>query len=155
MENEEKLSMKQGKKHLIKNYKIDLLKGKIIELIIIGGVLFYFFAIDSEDNVILIGSITLLFSAIRDIRTKIILGIESNSKEFTIFYYSLFKGEKTLQVRYEDLVDVDYKNDLKIKYKEYPGKAIQNFKINAEPWNNLYEQIKRFKLYSQDYKNKY
>ncbi|MDP2686835.1 MAG: hypothetical protein Q8O62_06410 [Aequorivita sp.] len=83
-------------------------------------------------------------------RNKILLEIDLNDKIVIIRSYSILNGKKELNLKIDDIIEIDFFRGLFIKYKNHNEKTAQSFEINAEPWNSLYGQIRQLKLSVQE-----
>ncbi|RXR30683.1 hypothetical protein EQG68_11550 [Flavobacterium piscinae] len=81
---------------------------------------------------------------------KILLEIHIDVKKVMLKSYSIFGGRKELNLDINEIVELDFYRGFVIKYKTSLGKKTETFHLNAEPWNNLYGQIKNLKLAVQD-----
>lgn len=139
--------------HLIKNLKISLFWG-LLGNFIIGGLIIYF--INSlkpiEWYAWLIYLIYPTYLMIKE--KKILLGIEINGNEISIKSYSIFGGKKELNLNINEIIELDFFRGFVVKYKNSLGKNTETFQINAEPWNNVYGQIKNLKLAIQELRPK-
>ncbi|SFZ95235.1 hypothetical protein SAMN05428642_1185 [Flaviramulus basaltis] len=135
--------------HLIKNLKISLF-WSLLGNFIIGGLIIYF--INSlkpiEWYAWLIYLIYPTYLMIKE--KKILLGIEINGNEISIKSYSIFGGKKELNLNINEIIELDFFRGFVVKYKNSLGKNTETFQINAEPWNNVYGQIKNLKLAIQE-----
>lgn len=84
----------------------------------------------------------------------ILLEINRKDQDFKIISYSIFKRKKELILNSKDIIKVDSHDDLRIRYKSNVGKDSIILKITAEPWNNLFGQIKSLKLAEQENRKK-
>ncbi|XMO86514.1 hypothetical protein AAFN75_17150 [Algibacter sp. AS12] len=138
--------------HLIKNLKLKVFWNLFWNILIFSGVLYLINSNTDMDMdwysipLILFFSIFYLFKD-----NKIILEILQNHDEITIISYSIIKGRKKLILNINEIIKLDFYKGFVIKYKNSSIKTTETFQINAEPWNNIYEQIKRLKLKVQDF----
>ena len=68
--------------------------------------------------------------------------------------YSIFGGRNELNLNMEDIIELDFYRGFVVKYKNSLGKNTETFHLNAEPWNNVYGQIKKLKLAVQELEQK-
>ncbi|MDG5493019.1 hypothetical protein [Psychroserpens sp. SPM9] len=131
--------------HLIKNLKLSLF-WSLIGNFIIGGLLLYFINTFKpiEWYAWLIYLVYPTYLMVRE--KKILLEIVINRDDINIKSYSLFGGKKELSLNINEIIELDFFRGFVIKYKNALGKNTETFQINAEPWNNLYGQIKDLKL---------
>jgi hypothetical protein len=132
--------------HLIKNFRNSIILNYIIALFIFGAI-YYFFKTDSIPAAL---GFLIVFAYNLFKRTKVLLEIKLNDKIVIITHYSIFSGKKELNLKIDDIIEMDYFIGLLIKYKTNNEIATQSFEINAEPWNSLFGQIKELKLSVQE-----
>ncbi|WP_299677575.1 hypothetical protein [uncultured Dokdonia sp.] len=135
--------------HLIKNCKIDFLLRFLASLFLVSLLILLFNKIKpTEWYIWLLYLIYPVYSTFNE--EKIILEVLMNDENVTIKSYSILKGKKEVTIAIKDIIKIDFFNGFSIKYKNTVGKTKDIFKINAEPWNTLYTQIKTLKLAHQD-----
>ncbi|WP_343913806.1 hypothetical protein [Aquimarina litoralis] len=108
----------------------------------------------NSNNWIEWGAYLLIFGYWGIKENHILLEINKIDQGFVIISYSIFKGKKELFLNSNDILKVDSYDDLRIRYKSNIGKDSLTLKITAEPWNNLFGQIKSLKLVEQENKQK-
>jgi uncharacterized protein YvpB len=132
--------------HLIKNHKYSTIKGFVI-MLISYAVLVYFF--DIEKYLLIFMAIFIGYSMFKT--KKILLEIILNQNSILLHTYSIINGKKEICINLEQIIEIDFDDNLIISYKDEYGKSIETFEINAEPWNNLYSRIKELKLKHQEF----
>ncbi len=141
--------------HLIKNLWISLVKNIVANLVLF---VIIFYVLKSNTDVlnsnswIEWGAYLLIFGYWGIKENHILLEINEKDQGFAVLSYSIFKGKKELILNSKDILKVDSYNDLRIRYKNNVGKNSLILKITAEPWNNLFGQIKSLKLVEQQNK---
>ncbi|GAA0728507.1 hypothetical protein GCM10009430_37740 [Aquimarina litoralis] len=143
--------------HLIKNLWISLVKNIVANLVLLL-IIFYTLKSNTDflnsNNWIEWGAYLLIFGYWGIKENHILLEINKIDQGFVIISYSIFKGKKELFLNSNDILKVDSYDDLRIRYKSNIGKDSLTLKITAEPWNNLFGQIKSLKLVEQENKQK-
>jgi hypothetical protein len=135
--------------HLIKNLKISLFWSLLGNFIISGLIIYFINTFKPIEWYAWL--IYLLYPTYLMIKEKkILLEIRINRDEISIESYSLFGGKKELSLNINEIIELDFFRGFVIKYKNSLGKNTETFQINAEPWNNLYGQIKNLKLAVQE-----
>jgi hypothetical protein len=135
--------------HLIKNLKISLF-WSLLGNFIFGGLIIYFINTlkPIEWYAWLIYFIYPTYLMIKE--KKILLEIRINGNQISIKSYSIFGGKKELNLNINEIIELDFFRGFVIKYNSSLGKNTETFQINAEPWNNIYGQIKNLKLAVQE-----
>ena len=132
--------------HLISNCK----KRTILNLfftLLIGITYYYFF--QPIEWAILIFAVTA--GVYNSLRRSILLGIVVDQQDITIENYNFLKGKKKFKPTQDELLGLDfYGNDISLKYKRGNVSLTKTYQITAEPWNDLYGQIKKLKLKIQE-----
>ncbi|WP_165148672.1 hypothetical protein [Aequorivita sp. KMM 9714] len=81
---------------------------------------------------------------------KLLLEIDVNGNQISLISYSILGGKKELNLKTSEIIELDHFKGFVVKYKNSFGKKTETFQINAEPWNNIYGQIKILKLAVQE-----
>lgn len=141
--------------HLIKNFKISLLLSWIRTIVFLGAILYFTTLLESVEPTEwydwFLWSLFLIFGIYSSTKkTKILLEIGVNENEISIISYSILKGKKEINLNVKEIIEIDCYNGLEIKFKNAEGKWTESYEINAEPWNNIYGQIKSLKLAVQN-----
>lgn len=76
-------------------------------------------------------------------RNKIILEINQTNDNVVIESYSVLTGKKKLNLKLDEIIKLDFYKGFVVRYKSANVKLTETFGINAEPWNNIYGQIKQ------------
>jgi len=143
--------------HLITNFWISLIK-KILLNLISFIIIFYLFKYNTDIlnsyDWIQWGAYLMIIGFWGIKENHILLEINRKDQDFKIISYSIFKRKKELILNSKDIIKVDSHDDLRIRYKSNVGKDSIILKITAEPWNNLFGQIKSLKLAEQENRKK-
>ena len=135
-------------KHLINNHRLWIVYTFLKYLFLL--VVFYYLVSKNIDwYLIILLSIYPIYSLLKN--EKIILEINNSDEKVIISYYSILKGQKELIINLDQIIEIDFYKGLVIKYKSSLGKITETYRINAEPWNNIYGQIKDLKLTFQEF----
>jgi len=132
---------------LIKKHKNTITKNFII-VIISFSVLFYIYSQSIITIILLVFSIA--YGLIK--KTKILLEIREDENVIYFISYSIFNGIKERNLKLKQIEKIEFDKELIITYRGEYGKVIDTYNLNAEPWNNLYVQIKKLKLQHQECK---
>jgi|TARA_R100001530_G_scaffold134021_1_gene108221 hypothetical protein len=135
-------------KHLIKNHRLWIVF-TFLKYVCFLVIFYYLVSKNIDWYLIILLSIYPIYSLLKN--EKIILEINNSDEEVIISYYSILMGQKELSINLDQIIEIDFYKGLIIKYKSSLGKIIQTYRINAEPWNNLYGQIKDLKLAFQEF----
>ncbi|AUC74908.1 hypothetical protein [Olleya sp. Bg11-27] len=136
--------------HLIKNLKLSLVWDLLKSFILVSIILYF---INSDKPIQWSSLLIYLFFPIYYLfKKKILLEILKTENGIIIKSYSILNGRKDLNLKISEIIELDHYNGFVIKYKNSLGKNTETFQINAEPWNNIYEQIKSLKLSVQESK---
>lgn len=133
--------------HLIKNLRISLLLNLLGNFLIIA-LLIYITIGKIEWYTWLLYLIYPTYLMIKE--KKILLEINMNKKAISLKSYSIFGGRNELNLNLDEIIELDFYGGFILKYKNSMGKNKETFHLNAEPWNNLYGQIKNLKLAVQE-----
>ncbi|OEJ98750.1 hypothetical protein A8C32_06015 [Flavivirga aquatica] len=132
--------------HLIKNLRISLIKS-LFGSLILGGLFFY----SIKPTEWYYGFLYLIYPLYLTIKQrKIILEIKNELGNVKIDSYSIIRGKQELNLNISEIIELDFFNGFVIKYKDRYGKTTETYEINAEPWNNIFEQIKYLKITFQE-----
>ncbi len=135
-------------KYLIKKYRINIIR--LLSLIVISTI---FLVYSCEVNIFTVTllDIVILYSTFNI--QGILLEIRYNENKVLLMSYSIIRGKKEFELELDKIIDVDYDGNFILTYKDDYGKDIEKYELNAEPWNNLYSQIKQLKLNIQEREN--
>lgn len=132
--------------HLVKNHnKKTILNFGV--MIIIFVVLIYFFPNIFKWYSLLVFAIIFIYNSLKK---EILLEIILQKETVKIKSYTIINGNKELILNLNEIIELDIFSGFSIRYKNSLGKNNQPYIINAEPWNNIYTQIKNLKLALQE-----
>ncbi|NGX84318.1 hypothetical protein G3A46_08325 [Aequorivita sp. KMM 9714] len=135
--------------HLIHNLKISIIWRLLVNIITVGLIIYLFNTVKRiEWYTWLILLIYPMYLTIKE--QKLLLEIDVNGNQISLISYSILGGKKELNLKTSEIIELDHFKGFVVKYKNSFGKKTETFQINAEPWNNIYGQIKILKLAVQE-----
>lgn len=144
MENKYSLRIKNVKKRALKN---------ILSTLLISCVVFFIFHFNNKFDVLIVLIIISFGSLFKVIKAKVIFDLQKDNNQYLFVNYSLLNGLEELKLKREEIIRIDFiRNNLIIKYEDYPGGLEKKFEIVAEPWDEIYIQIRSFKLDIEEFK---